>query len=77
MEKSLVMGLSSVLCPHRGERGQGRTLLGHFPFPPLPWVGRNKEKQVADLRVSKDKLVREVSYPLLKKEKLRVFFEKL
>jgi hypothetical protein len=21
-----------VLCPHFGERGQGRTLLSHFPF---------------------------------------------
>ncbi len=59
------------MSPHRGNR------TGEDPSKPLshfhPRVGGNKGEAYKILCVGKDKLVREVGCPLLKKDKLGLF----
>jgi hypothetical protein len=63
-------GQSSILYPHEGEEDRGGPIQATSDFHRL--VGRNKEKSGKNvLRIGKDKLVREVFCPSLKKGKDR------
>jgi hypothetical protein len=67
--------MSSVLSPHEGERGQGKTYPSYFPIP-TPRVGGNKEIAGENvLYVSKDKLVKKV-FCLCSKRKNRTILKK-
>ncbi len=64
--------LSPILCSHLRERGQRRTHTSYFPIS-APLVGGNKERAAKKvLHVRKDKLVRDVFGPSLKKGAIRL-----
>jgi hypothetical protein len=69
--KKEVNRLFPVLCPHAGERGQGRT---HQTIPPFPPPGWQKQGEVSNvLCVSRiASIVSEVKCPLLKRDNLNL-----